>query len=241
MKNETFYQAYGKRAIDLFLSAALLGVFWWVLAIIALLVRVNLGTPVLFRQPRPGKNEQIFEMLKFRTMTDDRDAEGNLLPDDVRLTPFGRALRASSLDELPEVINILRGDMAIIGPRPQLVKDMVFMTPEQRTRHSVRPGLSGLAQISGRNAIAWDVKLAKDLEYLQHITLLGDTSIFFKTIGKAFVKQEGITEEGMATAADLGDYLLSERRISEREYEQGQAEAHTILEKYLYAKTKNAS
>lgn len=212
------------------LSVALLGAFWWVLAIVAILVRVNLGSPVLFRQPRPGKDEHIFEMLKFRTMTDQRDSEGNLLSDDVRLTPFGKALRASSLDELPEVINILRGDMSIIGPRPQLVRDMVFMTPEQRRRHSVRPGLSGLAQISGRNAIAWDDKLAKDLEYLTSITFLGDASIFLRTIGKAFLKQEGITEEGMATAADLGDYLLSEGRITKEEYDQGQRRAKALLE-----------
>lgn len=232
MKNETFYQAYGKRAVDLVLSTALLGAFWWVLAIIAVLVRINLGSPVLFRQPRPGKGERIFEMLKFRTMTDERDEDGNLLSDDIRLTPFGRVLRASSLDELPEVINILRGDMSIIGPRPQLVRDMVFMTTNQRRRHSVRPGLSGLAQISGRNAIAWDDKLAKDLEYLEKITFLGDAMIFTKTIGKAFLMQEGITEEGMATAADLGDYLLSVGRISQEEYERGQAEADALLKAF---------
>lgn len=230
IEKPTLYQAYGKRAIDVCLSAALLGAFWWVLAIIAVLVRVNLGSPVLFRQPRPGKDEKIFEMLKFRTMTDECDETGALLPDEVRLTTFGKALRASSLDELPEVINILRGDMSIIGPRPQLVRDMVFMTAEQRRRHSVRPGLSGLAQISGRNAIAWDDKLAKDLEYLEHITLRGDALIFFKTIEKAFVKQEGITEEGMATAADLGDYLLSEGRITQKQYEQGQIKAKAYLE-----------
>lgn len=225
----TFYQAHGKRIIDVCLSAALLGAFWWVLAIIAVLVRVNLGSPVLFRQPRPGKDERIFEMLKFRTMTDERNEKGELLPDEVRLTPFGKALRATSLDELPEVINILRGDMSIIGPRPQLVRDMVFMTPEQRRRHSVRPGLSGLAQISGRNAIAWDEKLAKDLQYLEHITFWNDAAIFFGTIGKAFVRHEGVTEEGMATAADFGDYLLSEGRITREQYEEGQAEARALL------------
>lgn len=200
------------------------------LAIVALLVHVKLGSPVLFRQPRPGKDERIFEMLKFRTMTNARDENGNLLPDDVRLTSFGKILRATSLDELPEVINILRGDMSIIGPRPQLVRDMVFMTNDQRRRHLVRPGLSGLAQISGRNAIAWDEKLSKDLDYLANITFLNDASIFFRTISKAFVKQEGINEEGMATAEDLGDYLLSEGRITKEEYEIGQAEATALLE-----------
>lgn len=158
--NETFYQRYGKRVIDLCLSLVLLILFWWVLAIVAILVRVKLGGPVLFKQPRPGKDEKIFKLYKFRTMTDERDEKGNLLPDEVRLTRFGKALRATSLDELPEVLNIVRGEMAIIGPRPQLVRDMVFMTPEQRKRHFVRPGLSGLAQVNGRNAIAWDDKLA---------------------------------------------------------------------------------
>ena len=232
MERITFYQAHGKRAIDLCLSVILLVAFWWVLAAIAVLVRLNLGSPVLFRQPRPGKDEKIFEMLKFRTMTDVCDAKGNPLPDSVRLTPFGKALRASSLDELPEVINILRGEMSIIGPRPQLVKDMVFMTPDQRRRHLVRPGLSGLAQISGRNSIAWDNKLATDLEYIEHVTLLGDTSIFLRTIVKAFLKQEGITEEGMSTAADLGDYLLNQKRITLEEYDCGLEEAKELLRRF---------
>ena len=211
------------------LSLLLLVLFWWVLAIVAILVRVKLGSPVLFKQPRPGKDEKIFNLYKFRTMTDERDAEGNLLPDDVRLTKFGKALRATSLDELPEVFNIIKGEMAIIGPRPQLVRDMVFMTPEQRRRHDVRPGLSGLAQINGRNAIAWDDKLAYDLKYIEQVTLLGDIAIFFKTIAKAFVKQEGITEDGMATAADYGDYLLAEGRVTREEYARKQAYAKGLL------------
>ena len=228
--NITFYQRYGKRAIDLVLSLLLLVLFWWVLAIVAILVRVKLGSPVLFKQPRPGKDEKIFNLYKFRTMTDERDAEGNLLPDDVRLTKFGKALRATSLDELPEVFNIIKGEMAIIGPRPQLVRDMVFMTPEQRHRHDVRPGLSGLAQVNGRNAIAWDDKLAYDLKYIEQVTFLGDIAIFFKTIAKAFVKQEGITEDGMATAADYGDYLLAEGRVTRKEYVSRQNEAKLLLE-----------
>lgn len=227
--NETFYQRHGKRAIDLALSLILLVLFWWVLAIVAILVRVKLGSPVLFKQPRPGKDERIFNLCKFRTMTDERDAEGNLLPDEVRLTKFGRALRATSLDELPEVFNIVKGEMAIIGPRPQLVRDMVFMTAEQRKRHLVRPGLSGLAQVNGRNAIAWDDKLGYDLKYIERITLAGDLAIFFRTIAKAFVKQEGISEEGMATAADYGDYLLSEGRVSSDEYASRQETAHILL------------
>ena len=227
--NETFYQRFGKRAIGLCLSLVLLILFWWVLTIVAILVRVKLGSPVLFKQPRPGKDEKIFNLYKFRTMTDERDAEGDLLPDEVRLTKFGRALRATSLDELPEVLNIVKGEMAIIGPRPQLVRDMVFMTPEQRKRHLVRPGLSGLAQVNGRNAIAWDDKLAYDLKYIENITLAGDVAIFFKTIAKAFVKQEGITEDGMATAADYGDYLLAECRVTREEYDELQAQAKRLL------------
>ena len=212
------------------LSLLLLTLFWWVLAIVAILVRVKLGSPVLFKQPRPGKDEKIFNLYKFRTMTDERDSEGNLLPDDVRLTKFGKALRATSLDELPEVFNIIKGEMAIIGPRPQLVRDMVFMTPEQRHRHDVRPGLSGLAQVNGRNAIAWDNKLAYDLKYIEQVTFLGDIAIFFKTIAKAFVKQEGITEDGMATAADYGDYLLAEGRVTREEYVSRQNEAKLLME-----------
>lgn len=227
--NESFYQRFGKRAIDLCLSLILLILFWWVLAVVALLVRVKLGRPVLFRQPRPGKNEKIFNLYKFRTMTDERDESGNLLPDEVRLTKFGKALRATSLDELPEVFNILLGEMAIIGPRPQLVRDMVFMTPEQRRRHCVRPGLSGLAQVNGRNVIAWDDKLAYDLDYIEHITFAGDVAIFFKTLAKAFVKQEGITEDGMATAADYGDYLLAKKRVTREKYDDLQAQAKKLL------------
>lgn len=227
--NETFYQRHGKRVIDLCLSLVLLILFWWVLAIVAILVRVKLGSPVLFRQPRPGKDEKIFNLYKFRTMTDECDENGNLLPDEVRLTKFGKALRATSLDELPEVLNIVRGEMAIIGPRPQLVRDMVFMTPEQRKRHLVRPGLSGLAQVNGRNAIAWDDKLAYDLKYIEQITFAGDVAIFFKTIAKAFVKQEGISEDGMATAADYGDYLLAEGRVMREEYDGLQEQAKKLL------------
>lgn len=227
--NETFYQRYGKRVIDLCLSLVLLILFWWVLAIVAILVRVKLGSPVLFKQPRPGKDERIFNLYKFRTMTDERDEQGNLLPDEVRLTRFGKVLRATSLDELPEVLNIVRGEMAIIGPRPQLVRDMVFMTPEQRRRHLVRPGLSGLAQVNGRNAIAWDDKLTYDLDYIEHITFAGDVAIFFKTLAKAFVKQEGITEDGMATAADYGDYLLAKKRVTREKYDDLQAQAKKLL------------
>ena len=228
--NTTFYQRHGKRAIDLVLSLLLVALFWWVLAAVAVLVRLKLGSPVLFRQPRPGRDERIFSLYKFRTMTDERGEDGELLPDEARLTRFGKALRATSLDELPEVFNIIRGEMAIIGPRPQLVRDMVFMTPEQRRRHVVRPGLSGLAQVSGRNGIPWDDKLSYDLEYIERVTLAGDAAIFFRTVAEAFVKREGITGEDMATAADYGDWLLAEGRVTPGEYDALQLRARRLLE-----------
>ena len=162
-------------------------------------------------------------------MTDERDENGDLLPDEVRLTKFGKWLRSTSLDELPEAFNILNGTMSVIGPRPQLVRDMVFMTPEQRMRHTAKPGLSGLAQVNGRNAISWEDKLEWDLKYIKDISLFEDIKIIIKTVEKAFVKQEGITEEDMATAEDLGDYLLKNEKITSEEYEKKLAEAKRIL------------
>ena len=159
-----------KRILDFILSFISIIVLMPVMLIIATLVRIKLGKPVIFKQQRPGKNEKIFTLYKFRTMTDKKDENGNLLPDEQRLTKFGKALRSTSLDELPELINILKGDMAIVGPRPQLIKDMLFMTKEQRRRHSVRQGLTGLAQISGRNNISWEEKINYDLNYFE-ITL----------------------------------------------------------------------
>lgn len=185
------------------------------------------GNP-FFTQPRPGLNEKIFKLVKFRTMTNERDAQGNLLPDDVRLNAYGKFLRSTSLDELPELFNILKGDMAVIGPRPQLVRDMVFMTPEQRKRHTVRQGLSGLAQVNGRNAVTWESKIAYDLQYIEKITLLGDIRIILTTLGKVF-KRDGITEEGSDTATDLGDYLLASGKITREQYDRGQAEAKKLI------------
>jgi hypothetical protein len=156
------------------------------------------------------------------------DENGNLLPDEVRLTGYGKALRSTSLDELPELINIFIGNMSIVGPRPQLVRDMVFMTAEQRRRHSVTPGLTGLAQCSGRNNMSWEKKFEYDLKYIEKITLLGDIRILFKTVFKVF-KRDGITEEGMATAADLGDYLLTQGTVSQPEYDQKQQEAKELV------------
>lgn len=225
----TFYEKHIKRIVDIVCASMALLVFGWLYLLVALLVRVKLGSPVIFKQPRPGKDEKVFNLYKFRTMTDEKDEKGNLLPDEVRLTKFGKALRATSLDELPEAINILKGDMSIIGPRPQLVRDMVFMTDEQRKRHDVRPGLSGLAQVNGRNDIDWEDKLSWDLKYIKKITFLGDVKIIFQTVLKAFVKQEGITDGNMATAEDLGDYLLHSGKISQEEYEKKQEEARIIL------------
>ncbi len=232
MGKATFYEKYTKRLLDILCAAAAIAVFWWLYLIVALLVLVKLGRPVIFQQPRPGKGEKIFHLYKFRTMTDARDAQGKLLPDTVRLTRFGKALRATSLDELPEVLNILKGDMSIIGPRPQLVRDMVFMTPEQRRRHSVRPGLSGLAQTRGRNALPWEEKLAADLEYIRHITFLGDAKIVLDTVKQVFLRQkgmEGSTADEVAVTDDLGDYLLKSGRVTREEYDSKQAQAREIL------------
>lgn len=232
MRKPGFYEKYMKRLLDIVCALAALIVFCWLYIIIAALVRIKLGSPVIFKQPRPGKDEKIFNLYKFRTMTDERDENGNLLPDEVRLTKFGRALRATSLDELPEAFNILKGDMSVIGPRPQLVRDMVFMTPEQRKRHSVRPGLSGLAQTRGRNAISWDGKLATDLEYIQHVTFLGDVKIIFDTVKQVFFKQKGLDGsdvDEVEITDDFGDYLLKAGRVSQDEYDRKRNEAKDLL------------
>jgi len=229
MKKTFVYERYIKRIFDIVCAFSAILLFCWLYIIVAMLVRINLGSPVLFTQERPGKGEKIFKMYKFRTMTDKRDEKGELLPDEVRLTSFGKALRKTSLDELPEVFNILKGDMSVIGPRPQLVRDMVFMTDEQRKRHTVRPGLSGLAQVNGRNDIDWDTKLAWDLKYIEKITFWGDVKIILRTVEKAFVKQEGITEKDAATATDFGDYLLIKNRVSLEEYNKKQLEAKELL------------
>lgn len=220
-----------KRKLDILLSGGALILLSPVMAVTALRVRKNLGSPVLFTQLRPGKGEKIFKMYKFRTMTDERDAEGNLLPDEVRLTEFGKFLRDSSLDELPELFNILKGDMSIVGPRPQLVRDMVFMTKEQRRRHKVAQGLTGLAQVNGRNNISWEDKLSYDQKYVRHITFLGDLRIILKTVGNV-LKKEDINTTGMATAEDFGDYLLRTGQIDEKTYRRKQKIARRICQKY---------
>lgn len=221
------YAVFFKRIIDFTLSLLALIVLSPVLLVLTVLGAVKMKGNPFFTQPRPGKDEKIFKLIKFRSMTCQTDENGVPLPDEARLTKYGKALRATSLDELPELINILRGDMSIVGPRPQLVRDMVFMTPEQRRRHSVRPGLTGLAQANGRNSVSWEKKFEYDLQYIKKITLWGDIKIIALTALKVF-RREGITEEGMATAADLGDYLLSKGDVDQAEYDAKQARAREL-------------
>lgn len=192
------YEKYIKRWMDFVLSLVAVIVLSPIILIVAVLVRVKLGSPVLFRQRRPGKDEKIFEMFKFRTMTDERDEQGKLLPDEKRLTKFGKFLRSTSLDELPELFNILKGDMSIIGPRPLLVEYLDLYNEEQRHRHDVRPGLSGLAQANGRNAISWEEKFKYDVEYVNHVTFLGDWKIILQTIWNV-LKRDGINSDTAAT------------------------------------------
>nr|WP_325217184.1 sugar transferase [uncultured Oscillibacter sp.] len=222
------YQRFFKRFLDIVLSLCALLVLSPVLLALALLVRKNLGSPVIFHQDRPGKDEKIFRLCKFRSMTDARDENGNLLPDAERLTGFGRKLRATSLDELPELWNILKGDMSIVGPRPQLVRDMVFMTPDQRRRHTVRPGLTGWAQVNGRNILLWEDRLRYDLEYIERIGFVEDVRIIFLTVA-CLVRHDDVATEGMATSEDLGDYLLRIGEIDEETYEARQDEAKREL------------
>ena len=222
------YAKFFKRVMDFVLSLCALIVLSPVLLILAVLGAVIMKGNPFFTQLRPGKDEKIFKMIKFRSMTCETDTNGNLLPDEVRLTKYGKFLRATSLDELPELLNIVKGDMSIVGPRPQLVRDMVFMTPEQRRRHSVRPGLTGLAQCNGRNAMSWEKKFEYDLIYIKKITFWGDVKILLQTVVKVF-QRDGINEEGMATAEDLGDYLLRIGTVDREEYAEKQAEASRTL------------
>jgi len=192
------YRRYFKRPLDFVFSLAAIIILSPILLLIALLVRIKLGSPVIFKQQRPGMNEKIFTLYKFRTMTDERDEKGELLPDEVRLTNFGKFLRASSLDELPELFNILKGDMSIVGPRPLLVEYLPLYNAHQRRRHEVRPGLTGWAQVNGRNAISWEEKFNYDVEYVDNLSFFLDVKIIFLTIMKV-LKREGINQEGRAT------------------------------------------
>ncbi|RGD72699.1 sugar transferase [Hungatella hathewayi] len=197
------YEKYFKRPFDLLCGFAALTVFCWLYIILAIMIRIKLGSPILFTQERPGKDEKIFKLYKFRTMTDEKDENGKLLPDEMRLTRFGKMLRATSLDEIPEVFNIIKGDMSVVGPRPLLVKYLPLYSEEQKHRHDVRPGLSGHAQVNGRNSVSWEEKFKLDVEYVYNITFLGDLKIIFCTVGKAFIKREGISSQTSVTMEEF--------------------------------------
>ena len=197
-----FYEKYIKRLLDFTLSLLALIILSPVLLVTAALVRIKLGSPIIFHQERPGKSEKIFRLYKFRSMTDERDENGNLLPDDQRLTRFGQILRSTSLDELPELWNILRGDMSIVGPRPLLVKYLPLYNEEQRHRHDVRPGLTGWAQANGRNAISWEEKFKLDVWYVQHISFWVDVKVIFMTVKKVFCR-DGISSETSVTMEEF--------------------------------------
>lgn len=200
MKN--VYKFFVKRCLDFVLSLMALILLSPVLLVVAVLVRVKLGTPIIFKQERPGRNEMIFRMYKFRTMTDQKDSEGRLLPDEIRLTPFGKKLRSTSLDELPELFNILKGDMSIVGPRPLLVKYLPLYNERQRHRHDVRPGFTGLAQVNGRNSISWEEKFEWDVKYVEGLSFGLDVKIIFQTV-KTVLKREGISSGTSVTMEEF--------------------------------------
>lgn len=220
-----FYERYVKRPLDCVLSTVAFLVLSPVMLGTAAVVRIQFGSPVLFTQDRPGRidpatgRERIFKLYKFRTMTDEKDASGNLLPDEVRLTKVGKMLRSTSIDELPELLNIIKGDMAVVGPRPLLIKYLPYYTEEERLRHSVRPGLTGLAQISGRNFLLWDDRLAFDINYVRNITFLGDVSIILKTVSKvlkrADVAEKRIISLDQARSKKTGDGEIKSARMNE--------------------------
>ena len=228
-----FYKQFFKRFYDFVLSLLAIIVLSPLLLILMVVGAIAMKGNPFFTQLRPGKinkktgKEKIFRLVKFRTMSNAKDKDGNLLPDEKRLNGYGKFLRSTSLDELGELVNILRGDMSIVGPRPQLVRDMVFMTDEQRTRHSIRPGLTGLAQVSGRNNITWEQKFEYDLQYIKKITLLGDIKIIFQTAFKVF-KRSDVVREGTVSDIDYGDYLLQKLAITEAEYNEKQEEAREL-------------
>ncbi|GFI16770.1 MAG: sugar transferase [Lachnospiraceae bacterium] len=205
------YRKFIKRLFDLLLSLTGIIVLLPVLLVLWILVRVKLGSPALFTQERPGKNEKVFKLYKFRSMTDERDKNGELLPDEIRLTRFGRLLRATSLDELPELFNILKGDMSLIGPRPLLVRYLPYYTKEERHRHDVRPGLTGLAQVNGRNALGWEDRFAYDLEYVNHLTFGMDIKIIAMTVGKV-LKRSGTLSGADQTVADFDVYRKGQEK-----------------------------
>lgn len=199
------YKKYIKRLLDIIISLVALIVLSPILLIVALLVKIKLGSPIIFKQERPGKDEKIFKLYKFRSMSDKKDENGNLLPDDKRLTKFGKILRSTSLDELPEFINILKGEMSLIGPRPLAVCYLPYYNEKEKKRHSVRPGLTGLAQINGRNALNWDKRFAYDIEYVENITFINDIKILFKTVLKV-LKRDDVIISGTGKTIDFDEY-----------------------------------
>lgn len=207
-KPKGIYEKFFKRFFDVFLSAGALIVFSPIIAITAILVRIKHGSPILYVQERPGKDEKVFKLYKFRTMTNDKDESGELLPDEKRLTKFGIALRKSSLDEILELVNIIKGDMSIIGPRPLLVQYLPYYTEAEKHRHDVRPGLSGLAQVNGRNLVKWDQRLAYDIQYVNNITFLEDVMIVLKTIKKVFARED------IAANTDTVETFLDQERAT---------------------------
>lgn len=228
------YKPFFKRFYDFTLSLLALVLLSPLLIVLTVVGAVAMHGNPFFTQARPGKinkktgKEKIFKLIKFRTMSNKKDSDGNLLPDEQRLNKYGKFLRSTSLDELPELLNILIGHMSIVGPRPQLVRDMVFMTAEQRTRHNVRPGLTGLAQVNGRNAIAWEDKLNFDMQYIAKITFWGDVGIILKTLFKV-LKRSDVVRDGTVSDMDYGDWLLQENVITQEDYDKKQEEAKELL------------
>ena len=228
------YAKFLKRFLDFLLSLLALSVLSPILLLLCIIGAIAMGGNPFFVQPRPGKKdkngkEKIFKLIKIRTMSNKTDENGKLLPDEARLNGYGKFLRATSLDELPELLNILAGDMSIVGPRPQLVRDMTFMTPQQRRRHDVRPGLTGLAQVSGRNNITWEQKFQYDLQYIDSgITLWNDVKIILQTVGKV-LKRSDTVREGTASDLDFGDWLMQEGKINQAQYDEKQAQAKELL------------
>ncbi len=223
------YKKMFKRALDIAVSLLMLVILSPLMLLLTVIGAVLFGGKPFFTQLRPGKGERIFKMVKFRTMTEKKDQYGKLLPDDQRITGYGKFLRSTSLDELPELFNILKGDMSLVGPRPLLVRDMVFMTDDERRRHTVRQGLTGLAQVNGRNNITWKQKLEYDLQYIDvGISFLGDVKIILQTVGKV-LKRSDTVREGTASDMDYGDWLLLEGRIDQEVYDRKQKEVKELL------------
>ena len=227
-----FYRLFFKRICDIACALAVFIFLWPLWLVLAILVKSKLGSPIYFKQVRPGKNGKLFKLVKFRSMTDEKDEYGNLLPDEVRLTKFGKWLRKTSLDEMPEAINILRGDMSVVGPRPLLVKDYVFFDENIMHRQDIKPGLTGLAQVNGRNNISWEKKFEYDLKYCKKVDLWRDVGLIFKTIFKAFGKKENINRDGFATDEDYGDYLLNNGLISKDIYNNKIIKSKEMLAEY---------